>query len=47
MLIRTPSLKKIPHQQAVDILVRYQQEKSLKEQISVNMTPVQLINQAL
>lgn len=45
MLIKTSSLKKIPYQHAVDILQRYQQDKSLKAQVSVEMSPVQLINQ--
>lgn len=45
MLIKTPSLKKIPYQHAVDILLRYQQDKSLKAKVSAGMAPVQLINQ--
>ncbi len=45
MLVKEPVLKKIPQKTAIEILGRYQQERSFREQVSPELTPVELINQ--
>lgn len=45
MLVKESTLKKIPQPRAIDILMRYQQEKTFKQTVQAEMTPVQLINQ--
>ncbi|OED43352.1 hypothetical protein ACH42_10260 [Endozoicomonas sp. (ex Bugula neritina AB1)] len=44
MLITQKSLKKIPQLKAIEILNRYQQEKSFREIVNADMTPVDLMN---
>ncbi|WP_062268607.1 DUF6931 family protein [Endozoicomonas arenosclerae] len=45
MLIDKLDLKKIPQPKATDILCRYQQSSSFKQQVDRNSSPVELANQ--
>ena len=44
MLVKKQTLKKIPQLRAIDILKRYQQDKSLRSLVDTETTPVDLLN---